>query len=281
MILKNTTGSDITVTGRIIPSAGSLSVDSGNQGPLSSDDTLLALIASGDVVVNDGTSDLGVSDGIDLLKGFFPKSVNIADKDSDTLGIQVTNKYAPDGFYQRLHEVEFTTAIVGGNLHDKDMNNQDTGYSSVDFYEDINGVETLMVNPTQLDLTTKCIRTDYKFMPSVDYMVMSGIVTHQSIPTEEVYMWGVMLDVDPALNAYGIYPIEVLGGGMAMSFVDARKPVGLKGVNGTMLYHAGVNAPSGFVQLPPGMGTNRIRFMMRHGAGFQHRFQAIFEIFKA
>jgi hypothetical protein len=225
---------------------------------------------------------VGAHDGIPVPVIKAPTDVNIMDKDSDTAGIKVTTKYAPDGFYQRLHEIEFTTATVDGAIHDKNAANQDTGFSTCDFYEDVNGVETLMVSPTQLDLDTKCIRTDYKFMPNVDFMIMSGVVTHQEVPTTEVYMWGFMLDVDPALNAYNIFPITVLDGGMAMSFVSPRDPVGLKGVNGTMLYHAGVMPPTGvFVNLPPGLGTNRIRFMMRHQPGYQHRFQAIFEIFKA
>lgn len=202
--------------------------------------------------------------------------------DPDTGAMSMTNQFAPEGFYQRLHEVEFTTSK--GDLHDKDMFNIDTGWSSVRYYEDISGTETLMVSPTQTDLDNDCIRTDYSFMPNVDYMVKSGVILHQDLidvaTNGEIYMWGSMLDVDAALNAYGIFPIEVLGGGMAMSFVDSRKPVGLKGVNGSMLYHAGVMAPTGFVPLTAGLGTNRITFIMRHNAGIKHRFQAIFEIFR-
>lgn len=209
-----------------------------------------------------------------------PVHVVIDDKDGDTGAVSVTTNFAPPGFYQRLHEIEFTTSLVGGAIHDKDIHNADHGYSSVDHFEDVAGVETLMVNPTQNDLDTKCIRTDFKFMPNVDYMVKSGTIAHDSIPASEIYVWGIMLDPDAALIGMGINPIPVLDGGLAMSFVAPRTPVGLKGVNGSMLFYAGVNSPTGFVALPPGMGTNRIKFICRHEAGLQHRFQAIFEIFK-
>ena len=252
----------------------SWAIDSGILQSITDDECLIAKS-------DDGTTDItDKAEQWNYLGNQVPPSVHLDATDADTQGIPVTNKFAPDGFYQRLHEVEFTTSTVGGDLHDKDVNNVDTGWSSIDFYEDIAGVETLMVSPTQGDLDTKCIRTDYKFMPDVDYMIKSGVMSHQEIPATEIYMWGMMLDVDPSLNVYGIFPIEVLSGGMAMSFVPARETVGLKGVNGTLLYYAGVMTPDGLFALPPGLGTNRIRYVMRHEAGHKHRFQSIYEIFR-
>jgi len=208
------------------------------------------------------------------------KTVSIAQSDSDTGGIKITSKFAPDGWLQRIHEIEFTTSILGGAIHDKDYTNQDTGWSYVSFYENIAGVETLMESPTQSDLDTKCIRTDFSWMPDVDYMILSGVVSQLEIPSDEVYFWGMFLDVDPALNAYGIFPIEVLGGGMNMRYVESRDRVGLKGVSGSNVYYAGVMSPNGFVDLPPGLGTNRIRYIFRHPLGLNHRIQSIFEIFR-
>ena len=223
-------------------------------------------------------------DGAPIVVSIEPLSVTISDKDGDTLGIPVTTRFSPDGFYQRLHEVEFTTSTEGGDLHDRDIDNLDTGWSSVDFYEDIAGVETLMASPTQVDLDTKCIRTDFRFMPDLDYMVKSGVISHQELIdvdlNGEIYMWGKMLDVDSSLNAFGIFPITVLSGGMAMSFVNPRDPVGLKGVNGSMLYYGGVMSGDTFIPTGDGNGTNRITFLMRHNAGIKQRFQAIFEIFR-
>jgi hypothetical protein len=203
--------------------------------------------------------------------------------DPDTGAMATTNQFSPPGFYQRLHEIEYTTSTLGGALHDKTYQNVDTGWSSVTFYKMVAAVETAWTPVDQADLDLNCIRTDYHFMPNVDYMIKSGVVSHQELINVaingEIYIWGLMLNADAVLN---IPPIEVLGGGMAMSFVKARDPVGLKGVNGSMLYHAGIKPPNApLIALPPGMGTNRITFLMRHNVGVKHRFQAIFEIFKA
>ncbi len=228
---------------------------------------------------------VGAHDGVPYPVVKSPTDVHIVDTDSDTQGIKVTTKYAPDGFYQRLHEIEFTTSAIGGAIHDKDINNIDTGWSSCSFYKDVAGVETAWTPADQADLDLNCIRTDYHFMPSLDYMIKSAVMSHQELidvaTNGEIYMWGKMLDVNPALNGFGIFPIEVLGGGMAMSFVNARVPVGLKGVNGSMLYYGGVMNNGTFIPTGDGMGTNRITFVMRHNEGVKHRFQAIFEIFRA
>ncbi len=219
-------------------------------------------------------------DGIQPEPVVAPQEVQVVDTDGDTGAIKVTNNFAPPGYYQRLHEIEFTTSITDGAIHDKDENDVDHNWSSVAHYEDISGTETLMVSPTQADLDARCIRTDFRFMPDVDFMIKSGTIAHNEIPASEVYVWGTMLDTEPALQAMGINPIVVLDGGLAMTFVAPRTPVGLRGVNGSLLFHAGVNTPTGFVATPPGLGTNRIKFICRHSAGFQHRFQAIFEIFR-
>jgi len=224
---------------------------------------------------------MGAHEGNPTDETIIPQEVHIVDTSTETGGIKVTNKFAPDGWLQRLHEIEFTTSTEGGAIHDKDHTNADTGWSGVEFYEDISGVETLMVSPTQSDLDSKCIRTDFKWMPDTDYMILSGVVSQIDIPTDDVYFWGMFLDVDPALNVYGVFPVEVLGGGMNMKYIASRDRVGLKGVSGSKVYYAGVDAPTGFAALPEGMGTNRIRYIFRHSAGLKHRIQSIFEIFRA
>jgi hypothetical protein len=270
----------INDTGQTVPQDGQLTIDPNSYSLYARSDDTIAALASGDLVYNDGSNDLSLAEATIHLQGSYPSQVSIADKDGDTGAVKVTNSFAPDGFYQRLHEVEFTTSILGGNIHDRDIDNNDNGWSSVVHYELIGGVETIMSSPTQTDLDNNCIRTDFRFMPSVDYMVKSGTIAHDTLPASEVYIWGKMLDTDPALHPSGILPITVLDGGLAMTFVPPRTPVGLKGVNGSLLFYDGVNTPGGKVATPPGLGTNRITFVCRHQAGLKHRFQSIFEIFR-
>lgn len=220
--------------------------------------------------------DNGGADKTDYETNYLPSAngrVSLQ-KDKDTGKLAISPIYAPEGWFQRLHEIEFMTSKIGGGIHDKNYLNQDYGYSSVDFYEDIGGVETLMVNPTQNDLDTKCIRTDFKWMPDVDYMILSGTIAQLSTPSSDIYMWGLFVDLD---TAYGGPQVEVLGGGLNLKQVAARTPVGLKGVAGSVVY----KNKAGETTVPEGVGSNRIRFIVRHSVGLQHRLFSIFEIFKA
>lgn len=221
---------------------------------------------------------------IDLEDNYLAGSSDVLEpRDLETGGMKTTNKFAPNGWLQRLHEIQFETATVGGNLHDKDYQNNDTGWSSIKLYEGAHGSETEitgvdLTNQTYLD--TNCTRTDFLWMPNVDYMILSGVLLQHETPTTDLFMWGLFLDTDSSLHASGLLPIEVLGGGLNMKGVKPLVPVGLKGVSGSTVYYAGVMASTGFQETSPGMGTNRIRYIMRHEIGKRQMFQSIFEIFR-
>jgi hypothetical protein len=61
VILKNTTGSDITIEGRVIPTGGERDIS--NISPRHFHDNLKVLIDSGDLVVSDGVDDFGPKRG--------------------------------------------------------------------------------------------------------------------------------------------------------------------------------------------------------------------------
>lgn len=205
------------------------------------------------------------------------QDTSVTQYDPETGGLKMTSKFAPDGWLQRLHEVEFTTSTVGGAIHDKDYTNADYGWSSIKFYEGDHGSETEITGANLTDqayLDANCSRTDFIWMPDVDYMILSGTVAHVETPNQDIYMWGLFIDLD---DAYGGPQVEVLGGGMNMRFIDPRDKVGLRGVSGSIVYYESVNG----VTLPAGSGTNRIRFIFRHPDGLKHRFQILFEIFRS
>ena len=47
---------------------------------------LITYIGDGDIVVNDGSVDLSISDGVDLIKGVFSRSVSLVDSTGDSFG---------------------------------------------------------------------------------------------------------------------------------------------------------------------------------------------------
>lgn len=227
----------------------------------------------------------GDADVTDFETNYKPEANKKLDKsDPETGGLRVTNKFAPDGWLQRLHEIEFTTSTVGGAIHDKDVDNNDYGWSSVKMFEGAHGSETEITGANLTDqsyLDANCTRTDFSWMPDIDYMILSGVISQFSIPANDLYMWGLFLDTDPALHGMGILPVEILGGGLNMKGVNERDRVGLKGVSGSIVYYGGVMTPNGYVATGDGLGTNRIRFVLRHDTGLKHTFQSIFEVFRS
>lgn len=87
-ILKNNSGSNVTV------SDTGVTINNGNQYVIPPQDYLLwaasddvvTEVGAGNLVVNDGSVDLGISDGIDLIKGVFQKHRVIGDTDDTLIG---------------------------------------------------------------------------------------------------------------------------------------------------------------------------------------------------
>jgi hypothetical protein len=76
-ILRNTTASPITVVdvgSVIIPaSPGSYTIPAQDYWLWAASSNVITFIGDGDLVVNDGSFDLNISDGTDLIKGLYPR----------------------------------------------------------------------------------------------------------------------------------------------------------------------------------------------------------------
>jgi hypothetical protein len=190
--------------------------------------------------------------------------VSVIEKDPETMGLAVSLKFAPDGWKQQLFETELCTSLLN-SIHEKNWKNQNIGFSEMKFY---NASEEEITE--QSVINAECVRTDYLWMPNTDYAIKSGFVTQREVPSENIYVWALGGDIP---EIYG-GPVAVFAeGGLNMAFVDARFPTGLNGVSASVLNY---NHPI----LGPGAGTNRLRFVFRHPAGFKHKIQIVLEIFR-
>ncbi len=59
-ILKNTTASDIYLINMLIPASGMINIEATMWAKLIQNETIFSLISSGDIVVNNGTTDLSI-----------------------------------------------------------------------------------------------------------------------------------------------------------------------------------------------------------------------------
>ena len=193
------------------------------------------------------------------------KKVDVTQIDDDTEGLQTSPKYAPDGWTEQLFELEFTTC-KDNSIHEKDWQDNDIGWASMKFYDN---TETEITDTSQANLDANCVRTDLLWMPDKDYMIKGGWMGQITAPTQDVFVWALGADLDAI---YGGPQSVFLEGGLNMQYIGERERTGLDGVAGTILYYT-------HPLLGGGAGTNRIRFVVRHPLAYQHRLQAIFDIF--
>lgn len=79
-ILKNTTNAIVSIadTGVSVPaSPGTYTIPAQDYLLWAASDNIITAIGDGTIVANDGTSDLGISDAIDLIKGYLPKKMGV------------------------------------------------------------------------------------------------------------------------------------------------------------------------------------------------------------
>ena len=238
------------------------------------DDSLFDDLSAGDINFaksDDGTTDFSsVTEAWNYLGNLIPPTISLSEEDEDTGGILITHKYAEDGMHEQLFELEFETSKLD-SIHEKDIDNDDIGWASIDFYKDVAGTETKWTPADQADLDSNCIRTDLSWMPDIDYMIKGGWVAQAVIPTVDIYVWTVGADLDAV---YGGPQSTFLEGGLNLYFSASHKLLGLEGVSATKLEYS-------HPTLGDGKGTNRMRFIVRHPAGHNHRLQAVFDIFRA
>ena len=196
------------------------------------------------------------------------QTVSIQQVDADTGALTSTPKLAPDGWKQQYFETEFETCNSGSDsIHERSWLNVDLGYSSLKFFKASGATEVECTD--QADIDSNCIRTDLSWMPPYDYAIKSGYVSQKSVPASNVYIWSLAVDLS---EANGGPQVSFANGGINMTFVDARTKSGLDGVAASILYYS-------HPVLGDGAGTNRLRFVTRHAAGFKHRIQVVLEIF--
>jgi len=107
LIIKNTTVSDIEVdsVGVAIPASGQLTIDRSNLNLWAAQDTITEIttaINAGDIVINDGTSDLAAPEGLKFLEGFTAEraddSFTINDYTTDASDVRLRTKGTFNGF---------------------------------------------------------------------------------------------------------------------------------------------------------------------------------------
>lgn len=133
VIIKNDSGSTKVYGGVEIADQAQYTIQEIERSLFSTDDALITDIGSQDAIINDGTNDLGISDGMDHLKGYMQK----APVDSEGTPINKASAFhSSDGFRARLHGNEGTA--TAGQTTNIDFLISQERY--------VNGVRVMLVN---------------------------------------------------------------------------------------------------------------------------------------
>ena len=88
--LNNSTGSAVALAdvGVTVPASGSYTIPQTDYPLFAASSNVVTKVGDGTLIVNDGSSNLSISDGIDLIKGIFPAKIQLQDGSGGILAFQ-------------------------------------------------------------------------------------------------------------------------------------------------------------------------------------------------
>lgn len=133
-ILINNTASAVNISdvGQVVPASGQLTINPPDYLLYADSSDVVTLVGNGTLTVNDGSSNLSISDGIDLIKGIFPSAVNIeGSTDSTKIGnvgdrLKVDANISAGPIVPNQSVVSSIDFLVNGSNKSMDVNGSST-----------------------------------------------------------------------------------------------------------------------------------------------------------
>lgn len=147
------------------------------------------------------------------------------------------------------YALSFKTAQLDSAYH-KDSRGNDLGFVTAKFYDSED--EEIA---TQLSADLSCVKTVVDFMPNFSYEVYGFAFFQPTVPSQSVYLWSIF--------APGILDIPGLNGGLDLSMCPAG------------LIFAFQSDRANYFPYNNGVGTNRVRLILKHGAAVKCRVQLL------
>jgi hypothetical protein len=253
--IKNCDTVPRTWVGQEIAADGYYQIQSSEDLAWSSNTELLGDLISGEAKValaNDGTQDISdPNQGIDVLKNLDPTP-----RDPDDAPM-IRTKVSPIGWTYQMFCFEFVTSTFN-SVYAKDAALADFGYTTQKYYN----TETVEC-PDQTDADANCIKTVIDWEPTHDYELIGGRAGWHDVVTSDIRLWAVGVPDIPA--AYGgsklmISNCNLKHMGEMTLVIDGRAT---KRLSYSATYH-----------------TNKMRFVVRHGAGVKLSIQIVMETYK-
>lgn len=172
------------------------------------------------------------------------------------------------GWRYIAHPIEVETSKVNG-LYSKDWTDNDRNDVILQFYKADGSELTKSQGETdsefQIRLDSDCIKTLLTFSPSYDFDIVGGNVHQVVHPSTDVRLWVVA-------GATDVGAVTEFVGGLNMHFMGADEQITTDGRASARL-----NFTTPQVPVP----TNKMQYIIRHGAGIRHKIMIVVEYFRA
>jgi len=265
-ILKNQTASavDISDMGITVPASGEHVLDHSEYLMWQGSNDVILKLADGTLIVNDGSDDLSLSNGIDLIKG------NYNPNEVDSEGRQIVRMAAgKKGWTYLSHPIEIETSKIGGSF-----SSDYTGTPRTDFdlqLFDSSGTEIT----TQGTADTDCVKTVITFKPTYDYEILSGSIYQIGTPTTDVRLWVVGGAFNVTTNT--AVSVKEFVTGFNMRYVGDNDHIE---TDGRASKHLTSDITSSGLPFPTYHG-NCFQYILTHEAGLNHKIMVTMEYFRA
>jgi len=273
--IKNEDTIDRTWVGQTILVGQYHKIEAGQLAQWSSNEELLADIATGKAVVarsDDGQTDMGINDGIDWLKGIDPTP---RDSENAPISRQKTTK---TGWHYEPRALDFFTSSHGSLYNRKHNGNQiddgdDYGDASIHFFNSSGleltyqqtGYETETELEFQARLDSGCVLSYLDWQPDYNMDIIGGIMMLKDTPASRAYMWTIVAPEIPEI--YG-GSVPHVAGGWNLEFFDTKDKIKIDG--------RGIKT----IAYDPVYNSNKFRTIIKHSPGVKIGIQIVFEKFK-
>ena len=265
-ILKNTTVSDVPIqdTGFTVPASGQIEIDVPQYSNFANSSNVITLIADGTLVVNDGTNDLSISNGIDLLKGYQQKLAT-----DSSLAAVTRPKTTESGWHFEPRFITFTTSLYQSLHNTSCQDMSDIGDAAMKFFKS-NGDELLRSDYAsdalfQAALDLYCVKTYMDWEPEYDFDIRAGVMLTGVRPSTPV--WGYSLAAPDIPAQYG-GSVPYLNGGLPIHLLNSYSWIPIDGITVKRVTYDGDTHQGKF------------RVIIEHNAGVQVDLAVSFEHYK-
>lgn len=189
----------------------------------------------------------------------------ISSVEIDTDGRQIIrNATTKKGWRYIAHPFELETSTLDG-CYEKDWTESSRGTCTLEFFDDS---DTKLIAGTQTELDSDCVKTVLTFFPDFDYDIIGGNVHQYIKPSDDVRLWVIAGAVD---LSYLPGTVKEFVGGVNLKFITPENKIETDGRASARLNKTTEGVP---------VNTNKMQYIIRHPAGYQHQLMIVLEYFR-